>query len=412
MRQYVLFVFAFVYAGMVLGRIPGLALDRTGVAVLGAIAVIAGGVMTVGEAYAAVDVPTAALLFGLMVVSAQFRLGGFYTLVTRRLTAVRTGPRGYLALVMAASAALSALLANDIVCLAMTPILVEGCRRRGLDPLPHLLGLAIAANIGSAATLIGNPQNMLIGEVLGLSFGGYLAEAAPPVLAGLVAAYGVICLLSRGRWLAMGPPVEVAAPAFNPWQSAKGLVVLGFCLWAFLFSPWPREAVALVSAGALLLSRELASRDKLALVDWQLLLLFIGLFVVNAALAKSGLLADLYVLLGRAGCDLGDKATLFIVTAILSNVVSNVPAVMLLLPAGVTPEAGVVLALSSTLAGNLVLPGSIANLIVAEEARKCGVPVGFRGHLRVGVPVTLVSLALAGAWLWWRAGAWRVALGG
>ena len=179
MRATVFCVFLLVYAAMVLGRLPGLALDRAGVALLGAIVLVAGGTMTVADAWGAADVPTLALLFGLMIISAQLRLGGFYTAVSRSLIAVTTSPAGLLARIMAASAVLSALLANDIVCLAMTPILVEATLARGLNPLPYLIGLALSANIGSAATLIGNPQNMLIGQVSHLSFSGYVAATWP-----------------------------------------------------------------------------------------------------------------------------------------------------------------------------------------------------------------------------------------
>ncbi len=177
-------MFGVVYLGMLLGEIPGLALDRTGVALLGALALVATERVSPAEAWAAVDVPTLLLLFGLMVVSAQFRLGGFYTWVTRRIVAAPLGPSALLAVVVAVSGALSAVLANDIVCLAVAPLLVEGCSRRGLAPVPFLLALACGANVGSAATLIGNPQNMLIGQTLRLSFAGFLADALVPAAAG------------------------------------------------------------------------------------------------------------------------------------------------------------------------------------------------------------------------------------
>ncbi|MCX5754051.1 MAG: SLC13 family permease, partial [Candidatus Krumholzibacteria bacterium] len=208
----VLAVFGFVYAGMILGRIPGLALDRTGVALLGAIVLVTFGRVTVPELSTVVDVPTIALLFGLMVVSAQFRMSGFYSRLVRRIAGVEASPPVLLALLVIIIGALSALLANDIVCLAVAPVLVEGCARRGLNPKPYLLALACAANVGSAATLIGNPQNMLIGQVLRLSFGRYLLDAGVPALLGLFVVWGVICLLQKGRWEmeARIPAVEAA----------------------------------------------------------------------------------------------------------------------------------------------------------------------------------------------------------
>jgi len=404
----VLAVFGAVYLGMVLGEIPGLALDRTGLALLGALALVASERVTPAAAWQAVDVPTLALLFGLMVVSAQLRLGGFYAWVTRRIVAAPAGPVGLLALVVGIAGGLSAVLANDIVCLAVAPILVEGCARRRLDPVPFLLGLAAAANVGSASTLIGNPQNMLIGQSLRLSFSGFLADALVPALAGLAVVWGVIALSARGRWERdVAPPIQrrrADAVPLDPWQTAKGLTVVTLLMLGFLFAPVPREVLALGAAALLLTSRRMASREILGLVDWHLIVLFVGLFVVNHAFAAAGLADRTSTALGAAGVDLADPRWLFPVTAGLSNVVSNVPAVMLLLPHAAYPSAGPILALASTLAGNLLIVGSIANIIVVEQARALGVDIGWRGHARVGVPVTLATLAIAAAWLWLRSG--------
>ncbi|MEA5089921.1 SLC13 family permease [Solidesulfovibrio sp.] len=399
MRAIVLVVFVFVYAAMALGRLPGLALDRAGAALLGAIVLVASGLLTVPEALGAADAPTLALLFGLMVVSAQLRLGGFYTAVSRRITTATASPAGLLARVMLAAALLSAVLANDIVCLAMAPILVEATLARGLSPLPYLVGLALAANIGSAATLIGNPQNMLIGQVVGLPFLGYLADVWPCVAASLVLAFAGVVVAYRGRFAGPRLTLAVAAPPFHAWQSAKGLAAFGVCMAFFCFGGAPRENVALGCAGALLLSRRMTSRETLSLVDWQLLLLFLGLFVVNREVAAAGFLTDLHDGLGRAGIDLARPGWLFAATAAISNIVSNVPAVMLLLPGHESPQQATLLAVSSTLAGNLLLPGSLANLIVADQAAGLGVRLGFREHARVGVPVTLATLVVSGLWL-------------
>jgi Na+/H+ antiporter NhaD/arsenite permease-like protein len=384
---------------MLLGEIPGLALDRTGVALLGALVLVATERVTPASAWGSVDVPTLTLLFGLMVVSAQFRLGGFYTWLTRRIVAAPLDPPALLAAVVVVSGALSALLANDIVCLAVAPLLVEGCARRGLDPVPFLLALACSANVGSAATLIGNPQNMLIGQTLRLSFGGFLKDALVPSAVGLVLVWGIVLLTARGRWAARTPPPAVDASPLDRWQTAKGLVVLGLLVLGFLFAPVPREVLALGAAALLLTSRRMASRDLIGLVDWHLLVLFIGLFVVNHAVAQHGLAARATVSLRAAGVDLGDMRWLFPATAVLSNLVSNVPAVMLLLPHARHPLAGPILALSSTLAGNLLVVGSIANIIVVDQARALGVRIGWREHARVGVPVTLATLLVAAAWL-------------
>ena len=389
---------------MLLGEIPGLALDRTGVALLGALVLVASERVTPEAAWRAVDVPTLALLFGLMVVSAQFRLGGFYTWITRRIVSADAAPGVLLGFVVAASGALSALLANDIVCLAMAPLLVEGCLRRRLDPVPFLLGLACASNVGSAATLIGNPQNMLIGQALRLSFPGFLRDALVPATVGLVVVWTVIRLGVGDRWAAASDAPPVDAPPLDRWQTTKGLLVLGALVAGFLFTSVPHEVLALGAAALLLMSRRMASRDLIGLVDWHLLVLFIGLFVVNHAFAEAGFADRASAALRASGVDLADMRFLFPATAVLSNLVSNVPAVMLLLPHASHPLAGPVLALSSTLAGNLLIVGSIANIIVVEQAAGLGVRIGWRRHARVGIPVTLATLALAAGWLWLRAG--------
>jgi Na+/H+ antiporter NhaD/arsenite permease-like protein len=403
----VLAAFLLVYAGMILGRIPGLAIDRPGIALLGGILLVASGHTTLAGAWAGIDPGTIGLLFGLMVVSAQLRLGGFYTRLTRWLAAGRSSPERLLFGVVVASGGLSALLANDIVCLAVAPVLADGCARRRLDPVPFLLGLAAAANVGSAATLIGNPQNMLIGERLELSFAGYLLDAAVPASAGLLLTWWILARAWRGRFareLALPP---IAEQPFDAWQTAKGAAILGALVVAFLLGSIPRDVAALGAAGLLLLSRRLHSREMLGLVDWQLVVLFAGLFVVNHELLASGLVADALAGVGAAGIELREPAALFGATVLLSNVVSNVPAVMLLLPAATHPQGGSVLALASTLAGNLFLVGSIANLIVVEQARRLGIePRGqgwFAAHVRVGVPITLGTLALAAGWLALRA---------
>lgn len=395
----VLGVFVAVYLGMFLGELPGLALDRTGVAVLGAIALVAAGRVTPEMAWQAVDVPTLALLAGLMVVSAQFRLAGFYTVVAQRVASAAVAPPVLLALVLLVTAALSAFLVNDIVCLAMAPLLVEGCARRGLDPVPFLLGLACAANIGSAATLMGNPQNMLIAQKLKMGFLPYLGLALPVVILSLVACWVVLLLRQKGQWRAPTPIPALETAGFSRYQATKGLLVLAAVVLAFCFAPWPREVVAVTAAGLLLTSRRMASRDMLGQVDWQLLALFIGLFVVNHAFAVEGWMAAGLARLAGWGLDLGQPAVLFAATVVLANLVSNVPAVMLLLPSATYPAAGPILALASTLAGNLLVVGSIANIIVVEQAARLGVPITARQHAAVGIPVSVVTLLLAFFWV-------------
>ena len=389
-------IFGVVYLGMFLGGLPRFKLDRSGVALLGAIAMIAVMGWSVEDAARAVDLPTLVLLFAFMVLSAQMRLGGFYTATVRAVGGWPLGPRGLLAALIAVAAVLSAVFSNDVVCLAMTPVVLRICLQRTLPPVPFLLALACAANIGSAATLIGNPQNMLIGSMLSIPFGGYLQAVALPVLVSL----GLLWVwLARG--IGQGPqlarvPIPVAQaedPPFDRWQSAKGLAVAAVLMGLFLFTEVSRPVAALVGAAVLLLSRRLHSAQVMGFVDWPLLMLFIGLFIVNHGLAQTGLAAQAVQALAAQGVPLTEPGVLAAVTVGLSNLVSNVPAVMLLLPhLGGSAAAGTWLALVSTLAGNLLLVGSIANLIVADLARQQGVEIDWRAHARVGLPVTLLSL--------------------
>ncbi len=395
----VLIIFAIVYVGMFLGEIPGLALDRTGIALLGAIAFLATGHISAQDAWNAIDVGTIALLLGLMVVSAQFRLGGFYSCITCRLARLQYRPQTLLVLLIFIAGILSAVLANDIVCLAMAPVLIEGCAQRSYNPVPYLLGLACASNIGSAATLIGNPQNMLIGQSLNMSFSGYLLEAAVPVIAGLLIVWMVICRNYRHDWRRVTPVPRIELTEISYWQTSKGCIVLCCAITAFLFLPLPREIVALTAAALLLTSRRMASRQMLGLVDWQLLVLFAALFIVNKVLATSGVLKFFMDYLAAWGIQTEQPAWLFSLTFILSNFVSNVPAVMLLLPAATHPLSGTIMAIASTFGGNLLIIGSIANIIVIEQARSFQIKIGWLEHARVGVPVTILSLAFAAVWL-------------
>jgi Na+/H+ antiporter NhaD/arsenite permease-like protein len=397
-------IFATVYFGMILGGLPFLQLDRTGVALLGAIAVVGFEILSPEQAARAVHLPTLLLLFSFMVIAAQMRLGGFYTWVTQRIAALPLSPPALLAAVMAAVAALSAVFSNDVVCLATAPVLIQACLRRRLDPVPFLLALACAANVGSAATLIGNPQNMLIGQKLDLSFRGYFLEAIVPVAIGLAAAWALVARGARGRWHAEPAPETLerlpALARFDPWQTAKGLAVAAALMTVFLFTDWPRDVAALVGAGLLLTSRKLHSNKMLGLVDWPLLILFIGLFVVNGALEQTGLARHAIGALESAGVPLAHPAPLFAASFVLSNVVSNVPATMLLLPAATRPISGPVLALVTTFAGNLLIVGSIANIIVVDAARRAGIDIGWRRHARVGLPVTAATLAITALWLY------------
>ena len=397
MPDLALVIFITTYLGVAIGRIPGLMLDRTGIALLGAIAMIAGGIVPLTEAMAAIDLPTIILLYALMVLSAQLRLGGFYTWVAGRTTTLLDRPRLFLLTGMLVAGLLSALLANDIVCLAFTPVLCLGLLKKGLNPLPFLLGLAAASNIGSAATIIGNPQNMLIGQVGQLHFGSFLLWCTPPALIAMGGAYAVLCRAYQGCFAAPSAPKVTDAipewPEFDCWQSGKGLIAM-LVLVTLFFTPIPRELSAITVAGILLCSRKMHSRRIMELVDWHLITLFCSLFIVVHGITGREIPRLLMETMAGHGVTITNLFALTGISALLSNLVSNVPAAMFLvrfLDPGV-PEQWYVLALSSTFAGNLIIIGSIANLIVIEQARKFHIEISFKEHARVGIPITLFSL--------------------
>jgi Na+/H+ antiporter NhaD/arsenite permease-like protein len=403
MHPLALIIFLVTYTGIALGGIPGLALDRTGIAVLGAIAFIATGIVSTGDAVKAIDFPTILLLYSLMVLSSQFRLGGFYTWAALRITRLMNRPQRFLLALMIVSALLSAVLANDIVCLAFTPVLAVSLLRAGLNPVPFLIGLAVASNIGSAATIIGNPQNMLIGQVGRLDFGRFFLWCAPPSFLSLAAGYLIIIALYKQRFTQPAPPLPDTYgqwPAFDRHQSNKGILAT-MVLIALFFTSIPREISAIAIAGLLLCSRKMQTRSLLGLVDWHLITLFCALFIVIKGIETTQLSSWIIATLQAHRIDLQQPFMLTILATLLSNLVSNVPATMLLTkfldPSQEVPWY--VLALASTYAGNLITIGSIANLITFEQAKEYGIAVSFREHAKAGIPVTAASLLIALLWI-------------
>jgi len=399
----VLVIFVLTYLGIAFGRVPGLMLDRTGAAMLGAVLMLGIGAISLDQAVIAIDAPTILLLYALMVFSAQLRLGGFYTRAVMVLVGWLSRPRRFLAGMMALVALLSAVLANDIVCLAFTPVITAACLSARIAPLPHLLGLAVASNLGSAATLIGNPQNMLLGQVGHLDFAGFILWSLPPALTSVLAAYYLLCRIYRSE-LGHAPKAAPQAligdwPAFDLWQSGKGLLALGL-LVVLLFTDVPRELSAIGLAALLLASRRICTRDILTLIDWHLITLFCALFVLIAAFTAAGWPERISVALTAVGIDITHGGGLVAVSLLLSNLVSNVPACMLLLPMldKADTQSWYLLASASTYAGNLLLIGSIANLIVCAQAKIGGVDIGLLEHAKSGIPVTIVSVLILGIW--------------
>ncbi len=393
-------VFVAVYVGMAMGRWPGLAVDRTGVALVGAILLLLIGAVDAGDALAAIDFPTLAILFALMVLSAQFAASGFFEWTATAIAGADARPGTLLLLVVATAASLAAVLTNDVVVWAMTPILVRGLSRRKLDPRPFVVALAGAANAGSAATIIGNPQNLLISQVGSLEFWPFTLVCIVPA----VLAMGIVCGVTAWVWRdALAPRAAAPAAASPPLDRpalAKGIAAAAAMVAAFTLArdpvPW-----ALAIAGALLLSRRHSTRRMMSMVDWHLLLLFAALFVVTGALSRTPFAAAAVAGLREAGFDLRGLGALAAMSLAGSNTIGNVPLVTLLLSLGVDygRDALYALALFSTLSGNFLIVGSVANIIAVESASREGVRVSFADYARTGVPVTLLSLAAAYLWL-------------
>lgn len=402
MTATILFLFAVTYVGMAIGRFPGLRIDRTGIALVAAILLLAVGALDTRQVVEAVDFPTIFILLGLMILSAQYAGSGFYDWCALRVARAARSPARLLGVVVLVAGGLSAVLANDVVVFAMTPMLCAGLAARGLDPRPYLIALAGAANAGSAATVIGNPQNILIGQVGRLDFWKFLSVCGVPALVALAFVYLTVWLVWRRRFgESAGQGTPVAPVTLDRWQLAKA-VAATVALLVLFASPLPQETSVLLVAGVVMISRRMASRDMLGMVDWHLLVLFGALFAINHALGLTGLPGLLVRDLEAAGW-LPDRLSVLGPLALAgSNSIGNVPAVILLLSAWPHPPEGALygLALLSTLAGNLLLPGSLANIITAERAAASGVRLGFIEHARCGIPMTVLSMGFAALWLW------------
>ncbi len=393
-------IFLASYLVFAVGRLPGTKIDRPAMAVIGAALMFVCGVLTPKQAVDSIDFATLVLLFAMMLIVASLHLSGFFASVTT-LAVEHLGPRRLLPGVIFVSGILSAFLVNDIVCLVMAPLILGVCRRMRLRPLPYLLGLATASNIGSTATITGNPQNILIGSLSGISYRSFLFHLGPVALLGLFVDWAVL------HWIHLRNGTDTE---WSPGQQASGIqeremhpawpltVTVGVLVGFFLGFPPPLVAAA---GGALLLvQRQRHPKAIYGDIDWPLLMLFLGLFLIIGGAEQAGITQQL--LDATESVNLRNSLIFATVVTFLSNIVSNVPAVMLL--KGVIPRlpdphtAWLMLAMTSTLAGNLTITGSVANIIVVEKAR-AEAHIGFVEYMKIGVPVTLITLAIGLLWL-------------
>ena len=406
-------IFAATYLGLALGRVPWLRVDRAGIAVVGASAMLLTGALDFADALKTIDLETIALLLGTMIIIGHLRESGFFRLASSAILARAHAPVVLLVAVVLISGMLSAFLVNDAICLVMAPIVIEVTRHLRRNPLPYLLAVAMASNGGSVATITGNPQNMIIGNASHIPYVAFILHLGPPALVALALTVVLILIAHRRDFMSAAPersagpaaeqagePGEKSEASYDLWQLGKAALVGALVLIAF-FAGVPVAEAAIIGASVLLVSRSVAPAKIYPGIDGPLLLMFAGLFIVVAAAQK--VLLGPPIIAAVTQWHLQNAAVLSAVTAVLSNIVSNVPAVLVLKPfVEVLPDpqrAWEIVAMSSTFAGNLTLVGSVANLIVAEQARRAGIHISFFGYLRIGAPLTVLTLIFGTLWL-------------
>ena len=394
-------IFLASYLVFALGKFPGLKIDRPGAAIIGAVGMVVFRVVQPRQALRYIDFGTIVLLFSMMLIVGNLHLVGFFEwnaeVVLRRLR-----PAHLLPAVVFTSGLLSAFFVNDIVCLVMVPFVLSITHRMRLAPTPYLLAVATASNIGSVATITGNPQNMLIGSSSGIPYRDFLLHLGPVALVGLLLDWSVLHWVYKDSIQGTGETTEhIPLPFLDVSRLTKpalvvSIVVLGFFLGA------PPPTMAALGAALLLITRTLDPRKLYREVDWGLLVFFVGLFLIVGGAQNAGIVSKLLAFAER--WNLHRSGVFTVAVSVLSNIVSNVPAVMLLkslIPGFANPRtAWLLLAMASTLAGNLTITGSVANIIVVETARP-DVEIGFWDYFKVGLPITIATLLFGWAWLWW-----------
>ncbi|HZU86957.1 MAG TPA: anion transporter [Anaerolineaceae bacterium] len=391
------------YAGIAIGHWPRLKANRTTIALMGAGMLIATRQIEFSDIGRFLDMDTLVLLFSMMIINANLRIAGFFRLAGGAMLRLARGPRTFLALEIILTGVLSAFFLNDTICLMFTPLVLGITLAIKRNPIPYLIALATAANVGSTATLTGNPQNMIIGTASGISYTHFAGTLTPVAFLGLGGIWLVLVKFYpydfRPEPFPPLPPDEAEAEVNRP-MLIKSLLVLAGLLVAFLLGVPVAEA-SFLAACVLLFTRRLHPEQVFAEFDWSLLVFFAALFIVTGSLEVNGITAQLSTL--SQGMGTANIWAFSGITVVLSNLVSNVPAVLLLRPVVATlpnPEAGwLVLAAASTLAGNLTLLGSVANLIVAEIASRWRVHLGFWEYTKAGLVITLISLLLGITWL-------------
>lgn len=404
MSYYELLILGIIFltiVGIAIGSYPSFRMNRSTIALVGATALMILGALTVEDAFKAIDIQTIILLFSMMVLNINLRLSGFFKIITSKIISFAKTPRQLLALIIFSSGLLSALFLNDTIVIMFTPLILSVVLSLKRNPIPYLVALATSANVGSVATIVGNPQNMIIGIFSKISFTQFAIKLTPIALIGLTIIWIVIVLIYKSEFRneKLSTEIEEDYKVFRP-LLIKSSIVLALMLIAFNLG-FPIALSALGGASLLLITRRIKPERVFIELDWSLLVFFSGLFIITHTLNE--FFISKYFHISQSLISGNIVFDLSIVSAVLSNLVSNVPAVLLISPALLkfsnAENLWLALAMSSTFAGNLTLLGSVANLIVAESAKRQGVKLEFMEYLKAGIPITILTLIIGIVWL-------------
>lgn len=404
MNYYELLILGIIFlsiVGIAIGSYPSFRMNRSTIALVGSTALIIIGAITIDEAFQTIDINTIILLFSMMVLNINLRFSGFFKIITSKIISFAKTPRQLLALIIFSSGLLSALFLNDTIVIMFTPLILSVVLSLKRNPIPYLIALATSANVGSVATIVGNPQNMIIGIFSKISFTDFALKLTPIAIIGLTIIWIVIALIYKSEFHneKLITKIEEDYRVFRP-LLVKSSIVLVLMFFAFIYG-FPISLSALGGAALLLITRRIKPERVFIELDWSLLVFFSGLFIITHTLNEFFISKYFQLNQGLIGGNM--IFDLSIVSAVLSNLVSNVPAVLLISPALLKLNGAenlwLALAMSSTFAGNLTLLGSVANLIVAESAKQQGIKLEFFEYLKAGIPITILTLILGIVWL-------------
>ncbi len=396
-------ILLFTLVAIAVGYVPKFRMNRTTIALVGATALVVSGGIDYEKALKAIDLDTIILLFSMMIINANFSVSGFFGLVSQKIIKYADTPKKLLLIVIFTSGLLSSILLNDTVAIMFTPIVIMVLINLKRDPVPYLLGLGMAANIGSAMTPVGNPQNMLIASYSGITFLKFITPLFVVSMVSLIILYFTIQIFFKKEFSDTKiESLNIENKRLYKPLLIKSIFATSVMIVLFLLH-FPVSYAALIAASILLFTRRIKPERVFREIDWSLLVFFSALFIVTTTVETTGVGERLYNIFKNF--IFVDIFSFSISMAVLSNVVSNVPAVMLFAPFLKTINNGyeywITAAMSSTFAGNLTIIGSVANIIVVEIASKNGIKIEFMQFFKVGIVITITTILLGSLWLTW-----------